>query len=392
MVQLKFLLNLLYLRLLRPILARVLAYPFFSISRTELREASQELFSYGSAEIFQPRPSLGPEPIPTEIKLRSRELMAPAPFVCELTGIDIIGKEGIAVTPKNRYILEEVEGDAGLLADVLMKSLYHGTLPIRHRSAFAYESRPAAILLEQGSDGYYHWMAEYLPRVAGLECYSKQTGVFPDVFIDEDGPDWKRASLLLAGVPEGRIVEWDGTRVRFDRFVVPALPVHYPREGNQMAKFSSSPAAMRWVSKRLRSRIGVESDPTRRVLITRRNAPTRRMVNEEAVIETLGKYGFEAHTLDELSVEEQVRLFAQTEVVVGPHGAGMINCMFGEDIKILELFGGHESGVYYSMAGALGFDHGYLWCEDVNDDLMVDTDALETQLQALLNSNFTRFA
>ncbi|NOG52157.1 MAG: glycosyltransferase family 61 protein [Chloroflexi bacterium] len=78
-------------------------------------------------------------------------------------------------------------------------------------------------------------------------------------------------------------------------------------------------------------------DQPRRLYISRSKARRRRVLNESAVIALLAPLGFEAFTLEDLSVAEQVRLFAGAEAVVAPHGSGLTNLVFGQGIKVIEL-------------------------------------------------------
>jgi len=64
-----------------------------------------------------------------------------------------------------------------------------------------------------------------------------------------------------------------------------------------------------------------------------------------------------------MSFEEQLRLFRNAEVVVGPHGAGFTNLIFSKPgTRVIEIFAkGHERRCYWSLSSELGHDyHFYL--------------------------------
>ncbi len=65
-----------------------------------------------------------------------------------------------------------------------------------------------------------------------------------------------------------------------------------------------------------------------RVVISRADTLGRRVVNEDALMATLGPLGFRRVVLSELDHADQVSLFRNAEVIVAPHGAGLANLIF----------------------------------------------------------------
>jgi len=66
----------------------------------------------------------------------------------------------------------------------------------------------------------------------------------------------------------------------------------------------------------------------RRHYLGRMNCPQRRILNEEAVQQSLARLGFEARAPESLPVAEQVALFASAEMIVTPFGATLANLAF----------------------------------------------------------------
>ncbi len=66
----------------------------------------------------------------------------------------------------------------------------------------------------------------------------------------------------------------------------------------------------------------------RRLYVSRRGHPMRVMVNETALEAALVRRGFQILRPEGLSAADQIRLFAQAEVIVGPTGAGLTNAIF----------------------------------------------------------------
>ena len=90
----------------------------------------------------------------------------------------------------------------------------------------------------------------------------------------------------------------------------------------------------------LRSLVKPKLTVKKKVLwITRRN---RRVINEDQIIRKLKKnYDLNTVDLERISVVQQINLFNEHEVYIGPHGAGFTNIIFVNPIfkrKLIEIF------------------------------------------------------
>jgi capsular polysaccharide biosynthesis protein len=85
-----------------------------------------------------------------------------------------------------------------------------------------------------------------------------------------------------------------------------------------------------------------------------------------------------------MTFSEQVKLFAETEIVVAPHGAGLTNIMFcPEKTVVVELFGPphYIRPDYFQLAHNLGLQYEYLLCIYQEYDLQVDINSLSQILR-----------
>ena len=114
----------------------------------------------------------------------------------------------------------------------------------------------------------------------------------------------------------------------------------------------------------------------KRLYISRADAPSRRITNEEVVVEYLSSIGFEKLQPALLSVEHQVTLFSQAECIVGPHGAAMSNLTFCQkDCCVIELFpDNYKIDLYKKLADAVGVSHMFLGGDNMSsiDDYWSD--------------------
>ena len=104
--------------------------------------------------------------------------------------------------------------------------------------------------------------------------------------------------------------------------------------------------------------------PGRHVYITRGQTPNnRRVVNEDEVLATLAPLGFEVVDFDHLTVREQIKTFAELDVLVAPHGAALANLVFSSPgSTLLELFPADAPVADYWLmsAGVEGLEYQYL--------------------------------
>lgn len=112
----------------------------------------------------------------------------------------------------------------------------------------------------------------------------------------------------------------------------------------------------------------------------------RRLLNEDVLIEKLGKYGFKSYCLENMSIEDQIDLFYDAEFVIGAHGAGLANIIFAEDIRVLELFpSSYVLPYYYYLAKSL--DHQYFYLYGEKNNIHADFSANISEIIKILKIN-----
>ena len=90
-------------------------------------------------------------------------------------------------------------------------------------------------------------------------------------------------------------------------------------------------SAPSWMCDALWSELGkglVHPAGTRKIYVSRKDAPRRRMVNEADMTKKLEKLGFEVLQLEGMTIAAQQELFASSGVVVAEHGAALTNIVW----------------------------------------------------------------
>jgi capsular polysaccharide biosynthesis protein len=128
-----------------------------------------------------------------------------------------------------------------------------------------------------------------------------------------------REGLALFGVKPEQIVEIARGPVMFERLLYPLPVASHPwvKSPNAVAVLESLP-----------DRIGAARDGPKRIYVTCKADATRRLTNEDAVLDALRPSGFVVVDPGRLSFVEQIRLFAGAERIVGNCSAGLANLVF----------------------------------------------------------------
>jgi hypothetical protein len=265
----------------------------------------------------------------------------------------VLGREGV-VFDRNGFLIAEPARQFSTPFD--WRELYSIVRPKP-----SYIKGRWGVLTGCGGIGYFHWMLDILPRVVLMREISPNldgwiVGGLTQPFV--------RQSLDLIGIPMDICRE-----VRpIDHFVVDELVV---------ASCPSVPGnPPRWAVDFLRQltagAISATSSLPNRFLVSRRKVATRSIKNEAELTARLAKYQFEPVVLEALSLVDQIRLFANAEMIVSPHGAGLTNLAFASsNARVIEIFGDDYINVcFWALADILNLNYSCLVAESSKKQIM----------------------
>jgi hypothetical protein len=251
--------------------------------------------------------------------------------------------------------------------------------------------RGAAATLGEPYRNYYHRWADSIPRIYALYHPACAACAPVTLFVDDrfSGDELGVIEHLLPEYVQLEVTD-PAVRVQADRCIY--LP-HLSSDRTGHSRWFSASAGfipnecLDWLRNEVYAVTGCEpAAPFRKLYVTRRNAKVRRVRNEAEVADYLTDRGFEVVALEERPFREQVQLFAEAEVVVAQHGAGLINLLFAQSPRVLEILSDQDRQIYFSLISkSRGFTHEQ-WPMDgnnKNDDVTVPIEQLETQLGKL---------
>ena len=197
------------------------------------------------------------------------------------------------------------------------------------------ESVPvAAAFVDACALNYAHWMTEVLPRIC-LFCSEDR---FRDVpIVVNDGLHQNlMASLFVVTAPGRTIITLPaGRALRVERlFVVsPTGYVPFERRTNKLSGHSHgvfSPHAFRVLRERVKAWMpeAEEGSSSPQNIYLRRNSGIRKVINGSEIERLLAERGFAVVEPEHLTFAQQVKLFANADMVVGGSGAALANLVF----------------------------------------------------------------
>lgn len=246
--------------------------------------------------------------------------------------------------------------------------------------------RTVALLRKPGDANYGHWLIECVPRIFE---YRK---MFPSLdmgFGISAGPanmkQIRRDSLSWCGVGEDEQVNLNADPALIhDLLLVSGNSIHsHTHDFDGLLSLAT-----------LAKTKGSHGTGLSRLYVKRPEGSRRRVLNEDAVLDVLGLYGFCVVAPETMSANEQVELFSGAGVVIGVSGAALTNTIFcNPRTKVLTLMPNRgEEYFFWDIANVAGLEFsimfGVMNGEDLgcHSDFSIDTAVLKKWLDTALVS------
>lgn len=289
-----------------------------------------------SERIVRPIPP-GSPPHPTF--LGEAEELSDEVIVAELPGGRVLGPHAAVITR-----------DGDLVDDV---SRYFGTTrPSQHPLYLRPFTQPpvdvpgrlGVVAYKGAAVNHYHFLLDTLPRIGIIEQCSELE--LPDKWYVPASTPNQSALLELMGIDADRRLDSTAfPHVRAEQLVVargPGDELHPP-----------------WTTEFVRSCTldgTLRRRPGRNLYLTRGRSPNNRSIlNEEEVTDALGARGFRSLDPSTIGVLDQIREFAEADVIVSAHGAALANLVFSSPGSlVVEMFPGwNVAPCYWKLAATV---------------------------------------
>lgn len=212
-----------------------------------------------------------------------------------------------------------------------------------------------ALLSSLAGHVYYHWMFDIIPRIELIKRSGINLGEIDWFIVNSLNKSYQQETLKILGIPPAKIIESDRqNHIQATELIVPSFPgyLDWVPEGT-----------IRFLRQTFLPHINLaQKNAGKKIYISRARAKNRHLVNESEVSSLLHSQGFQTIFLEEMSVLEQVAIFANAEIIIAPHGSGLTNLVFcSPDIKVIELFSpNYVRTDYWMISQQLQLHHYYL--------------------------------
>ena len=232
------------------------------------------------------------------------------------------------------------------------------------------------------SNNYFHWLTEIVPKFflferelrSGTIMIPETIGQFAYDFLEMFGFNNFRRFSRNTFFSELRVITNPNTN-------------HYNLEHLEI------------VRSRMVENVPSISNAGRQIYVSRSGARSRKVSNEDVVISSLEKLGFDIVWPENMSLREQVEVFGNCGHLVSVHGAALANVLFmPPNTRLTELYPNIDtnhrefSACYRRLCSVLNIRHHFVFCSRRDessglsldqDDLVVDMEDLSLRVRAI---------
>ncbi len=234
-------------------------------------------------------------------------------------------------------------------------------------------NRIAIISSKSGEYNYFHWMFDVLPK---LEVLERSQIAYDKIYLNSLDQPFQIETLQRLGINLRDLI-WADVHIEAENLIVPSLP----GQCGMVPKFACD-----FLRKKL-TPTDTPSATKKKIYVSRNDAPTRRIINEDALMEKLKPLGFERVYLQHLTVEEQIRLFASAEWIIAPHGAGLTNLVFCQPhTHVIEIFNqDYVNPCFWIIGQNLNLNYHCLFYPSYNTqrDIVIDVDKITMLFESI---------
>jgi capsular polysaccharide biosynthesis protein len=202
---------------------------------------------------------------------------------------------------------------------------------------------------------FYHWFFDVLARVNDL----KQSGWYDEVdyfLIPEYVQPFQKESLKFFGITQDKII----SSVQYKHIQADCIVAYsHPRTATYSVRHIHSNGLYKVFSTTSDLKIDFSKFYPKRFFISRKDAPRRKIVNEDQFAQRLLKKEVYTIVISDYTFLECIYLFKNANCIISPHSAALTNILFAQNTtKVIEIF--EENAVlpyYYELSKTLELDY-----------------------------------
>jgi capsular polysaccharide biosynthesis protein len=211
------------------------------------------------------------------------------------------------------------------------------------------------IVHNRNSIGYFHWISDILPKLVFLKKKFKKKII--KICLPENlNVNFVLSSLNILGIKYVLISKKYNYKIK-NAFYIPEI---YP---------SGNPRPKKILDLKKNFSKYLLKKNNNLVYISRDKSGRRRLENDYDFRNVLKKYGFKTYFMEKLSLKNQIRICSSAKVLIGLHGAGLVNSIWmSKGSHLIELR--PEKNIYancfYSICSINKINYDYFLCNKSN--------------------------
>lgn len=286
-------------------------------------------------------------------------------FLCAIPCATVLNQMGLIATSDGEIIRQSLDGQRRTI-DLDLAQVKE-ILDVNQVMPGIYVSLLSCFPLN-----FAHWLMDCLPKLALLDVISDVSKTDLKFIIPEKPPKYILESLQLLGIQENQIIHLPEKGIKVEKLFL----CHVAQNPGRPNKQSLLKIRKQLLASCIKDNSSYSG--SRRIYISRSQS-SRKIVNEDELLQILTDYGFEILYCEQMTLVEQIQVFSNAEVIIGPHGAGIYNqifCHFGT--TIIEIYNKeywhHSSRI---IASFMGHTHWHIFGENVSQDWQTWVDPLK---------------
>ncbi|MBI2344840.1 glycosyltransferase family 61 protein [Candidatus Dependentiae bacterium] len=251
--------------------------------------------------------------------------------------------------------------DNCFIKELMWKEIEYNLLsikPIKEKNIIHFSGR-VAVIAQITYNNYCHWINEILSRLALLELAKID---YDWLYVPQDSA-FMRDTLELWGIDRGKIIAptSDDFAITADEIIIPSFVSNTDFMYAFLCANYFQPYLLKYIQNKFLKKIPFFENKDynkKKIFISRRDAPFRKVVNEEELFNILKEQGFVRCELSSMSFQEQVNLFRNADVIISAHGSGLTNIIFSKPgTTVIELFQYHADCTFWYLSQQLGLNY-----------------------------------
>jgi capsular polysaccharide biosynthesis protein len=255
-------------------------------------------------------------------------------YLAQIKDVQVLGSTSILFKDKTAIFHDLIDWNLDFSSEELHQTFYYSPLSSRIQINIdqydTAELTKAASFINPVAANYAHWITEILPAVAAF-CKNPEYKGIPIIINHGLHKNILNSLDLIAGSREIIFLRQNEKIYVKNLYVVSVAGYasFEPRKINIPLSCSGlyNYEALNYIRKILRRKV-VSNKKWPKKIFLKRNSGYRSLTNSKEIEALLKKQGFEIYDFQNLALKDQIGLFSNADIIIGPTGAHFANIIF----------------------------------------------------------------